>query len=59
VIASFPDQARVAVFGAEGQELQEVPLPAGTSPVGVAVAPDGRILVADARGNVVDSLPIS
>ncbi|HMF11313.1 MAG TPA: NHL repeat-containing protein, partial [Gemmataceae bacterium] len=57
VIASFPDQGRVAVVGAEGQQLSEISLPSGTVPVGVAVAPGGRILVADARGNVVDSLP--
>jgi DNA-binding beta-propeller fold protein YncE len=57
VIASFPDQGRLVMFGADGQQLKELALPTGTTPVGVAVAPDGRILVADARGNVVDSLP--
>jgi uncharacterized protein (TIGR03663 family) len=56
VIASFPDQGRLVIFGADGQRLQELPLQ-GASPVGVAVALDGRILVADARGNVVDAIP--
>jgi DNA-binding beta-propeller fold protein YncE len=56
VIASFPDQARLVVFGADGQRLQEIPLPGNGSPVGVAVASDGRLLVADARGNVVDAI---
>jgi uncharacterized protein (TIGR03663 family) len=57
VIATFPDQGRVAVFGADGQQLTDIPLPGGTTPVGVAVAPDGRLLIADAHGNVVDSVP--
>jgi uncharacterized protein (TIGR03663 family) len=57
VVASFPDQGRVVVFGPDGQQPKELSLPGGTTPVGVAVAPDGRLLVADARGNVVDSLP--
>ncbi|HYW90367.1 MAG TPA: flippase activity-associated protein Agl23, partial [Chloroflexota bacterium] len=57
VIASFPDQGRLVMFGADGQQLKDLSLPTGTTPVGVAVAPDGRLLVADARGNVVDSLP--
>jgi sugar lactone lactonase YvrE len=57
IIATFPDQGRVTLFSPEGQQLQDLPLPPGTAPVGVAVAPDGRILVADSRGNVVDSLP--
>jgi glucose/arabinose dehydrogenase len=43
------------VFSADGQQLDEVPLQGG-APVGVAVAADGRLLVADARGNVVTSL---
>jgi uncharacterized protein (TIGR03663 family) len=55
VIATFPDQGRLAVFSAEGQQLEELPLE-GVTPVGVAVAADGRLLVADARGNVVQSL---
>jgi len=57
VIASFPDQGRLVMYGSDGQQIKELPLPAGTTPVGVTVAPDGRLLVADARGNVVDSLP--
>jgi DNA-binding beta-propeller fold protein YncE len=58
VVASFPDQGRLVLFGPDGQQLKDIALPGGTSPVGVAVAPDGRLLVADARGNVVDSLPV-
>ncbi len=57
VYATFPDQGRVTVFGTDGQPIKDLTLPSGTTPVGVAIAPDGRILVADARGNVVDSLP--
>jgi DNA-binding beta-propeller fold protein YncE len=57
VFATFPDQGRVSMFGADGQPLKDLTLPNGTNPVGVAISPDGRILVADARGNVVDSLP--
>jgi DNA-binding beta-propeller fold protein YncE len=57
VIASFPDQGRLVMFGPDGQQLSEISLPSGTAPVGVAVGPGGRVLVADARGNVVDSLP--
>ena len=57
VIATFPDQGRVSIFDATGNQLKDISLPDGTSPVGVAVAPAGRLLVADARGNVVDSLP--
>jgi sugar lactone lactonase YvrE len=57
VIASFPDQGRLVVYGANGQQIKEIPLPGGGSPVGVAVAPDGRILVADSRGNAIDALP--
>jgi len=57
VIASFPDQGGLVMFGANGQRISEIPMPGGGSPVGVGVAPDGRLLVADARGNVVDSLP--
>ena len=55
IIATFPEQARLAVFSADGQQLEEVPLQ-GSAPVGVAVTADGRLLVADARGNVVSSL---
>ena len=55
IIATFPEQGRVVVFDAEGQQLQEIPMQGG-SPVGVAVGSDGRLLVADARGNVVESL---
>jgi streptogramin lyase len=45
------------IFGPDGQQIREMPLPGGGMPVGVAVDADGRLLVADARGNVVDSLP--
>ncbi len=44
------------VFGQDGQQIKEVSLPGGGAPVGVAVGPDGQLLVADARGNVVDGL---
>ncbi len=57
VIASFPDQGRLVMFGPDGQQLKEIPTQDNSSPVGVAVAPDGRVLVAEARGNVVESLP--
>ena len=57
VIATFPEQNRVTVYGTDGQKLEDLTLPGNNAaPVGVTVAPDGRILVADSRGNVVDSL---
>ena len=56
IFASFPEQARLVMYAADGQQLKELPLQGG-SPIGVAVAPDGRVLVADARGSVVDALP--
>ena len=56
VIATLPDQGKLAIFSPEGQQLEEIPLQGGT-PVGVAMSADSRLLVADARGNVVDSLP--
>ncbi|MCA1644986.1 MAG: SMP-30/gluconolactonase/LRE family protein, partial [Chloroflexi bacterium] len=57
VIASFPEQGRLVVFGADGQQIREIPLQTNGSPVGVAIAPDGRLLVADAKGNIVESFP--
>jgi sugar lactone lactonase YvrE len=57
VIATFPEQNQLIVFSADGQQLKQVPLPGNGSPVGATVAPDGRIFVADARGNVIDALP--
>ncbi len=57
VIASFPDQGRLVLFAADGQQIKEIPTQDNAAPVGVALAPDGRILVAEARGNVVESLP--
>jgi DNA-binding beta-propeller fold protein YncE len=57
VFASVPDQGRLAVFGPGGQRLNDIALPGNGAPIGVAVAPDGRVLVADWRGNVVDALP--
>jgi sugar lactone lactonase YvrE len=57
IIASFPEQGRLVVFSVDGQQIKEVPLQVNGSPVGVAVAPDGRLLVANAKANVVESLP--
>jgi uncharacterized protein (TIGR03663 family) len=57
LIASFPEQNRLVVFGADGQRLKEVSLQGNGAPIGVAVTPDGRLLVADGRGNVVHALP--
>ena len=56
VTISCPDQARLIQFGADGQKLRDLPVQGNGAPVGVAVAPDGRLLVADARGNVVDAI---
>src|SRR5260370_1007823 len=57
VAITCPDQARLIQFGADAQKLRDLPLQGNGSPVGVAVASDGRLLVADARGNVVDAIP--
>jgi len=38
VIASFPDQGRLVMFGPDGQQLKEIPTQDNSSPVGVAVA---------------------
>jgi uncharacterized protein (TIGR03663 family) len=57
VIATFPEQNRLAVYAPDGQLLKQISLQGNGAPVGVAVAGDGRLLVADARGNVVDALP--
>jgi sugar lactone lactonase YvrE len=56
VIATFPEQGRYAVFGPDGRLVSQVQLPANGTPVGVAVAPDGRILLADTRNNIVDAV---
>jgi uncharacterized protein (TIGR03663 family) len=56
VIASFPEQGRLVVFGTAGEQIKEVPLQGNGSPVGVALGPDGRLLVANARANIVESL---
>jgi DNA-binding beta-propeller fold protein YncE len=56
VIASFPEQGRLVAFNPDGTQLKELPL-AGSLPVGVAMTSDGRILTADAKGNVVYALP--
>ncbi len=58
VIASFPEQNRLVVFGPDGSQIKELPLPSGGAPVGVAMAPDGRVLTADARTGVVYALPV-
>jgi DNA-binding beta-propeller fold protein YncE len=57
VAVTCPEQGKVVMFGADGQQLKEIPLQGGGAPVGIAVAADGRLLVADAKGNVVDSIP--
>ncbi|MDQ3812270.1 MAG: SMP-30/gluconolactonase/LRE family protein, partial [Chloroflexota bacterium] len=56
VIASFPEQARLVILSPDGG-MRELPLP-GSAPGGLALAGDGRILVADARGNVIHALPL-
>jgi uncharacterized protein (TIGR03663 family) len=56
IVISYPEQARLLVLNDAGETLRELPL-AGSAPVGVAVAPDGHILTADARGNVIYALP--
>jgi DNA-binding beta-propeller fold protein YncE len=57
VYASFPEQGRLVVFGPDGSQVKDIPL-ANSSPVGVAASPDGRIMAADARGNIVYALPV-
>lgn len=56
IVISYPEQARLLVLSPSGASQRDVPL-AGSAPVGVTVAPDGRILTADARGNVIYALP--
>ena len=57
IVATFPDQSRYAVFGPDGQQVSQGQVPGNGMPVGVTIAPDGRIVLADARNNVVDALP--
>jgi uncharacterized protein (TIGR03663 family) len=57
VTTSYPEQSRLVVFSPEGQQLSEVPVAGNAAPVGVWATPDGRLLVADARGNVVHAFP--
>lgn len=57
VVATLPDAGQVDVFGAEGSLMQTIQLGPTSSAVGVAVAPDGHIVVADARGNAVVAKP--
>src|SRR5262249_62031497 len=58
VIASFPEQNRLVVFAPDGSQVKELPLPSGGQPVGGAIAPDGKVLTADARAGVVYALPV-
>ncbi len=58
VIASFPELNKLVVYGPDGSQLKELPLPSGGQPVGVALAPDGKVLTADARTGVVYALPV-
>jgi DNA-binding beta-propeller fold protein YncE len=55
IAATFPEQGRVLVFSATGEQVTEVRPTDRAAPVGVSVAPDGRLIVADARGNVVQA----
>jgi uncharacterized protein (TIGR03663 family) len=57
IIVSCPEQARLQVFSPDGQPLSAIPV-SGGAPLGVTFGPDGRVLVADSRTNVVDALPI-
>jgi uncharacterized protein (TIGR03663 family) len=56
IIVSFPEQGRLVVLDQNGSTVKDVPLE-GSAPVGVAVGPDGRILTADAKGNLIYALP--
>ena len=33
IIASFPEQGRLVVFGADGQQIKEIPLPESLEPI--------------------------
>ncbi len=56
VAAAVVEQGRLLVLDPSGAQVKEMPLE-GSAPVGVAVAPDGRVLTADAKGNLVYALP--
>jgi sugar lactone lactonase YvrE len=57
IFATFPEQGRVLGFAPDGQQIADLSLPGNASPIGIGVAGDGRLLVADARNNLIDSLP--
>ncbi|MBV9355493.1 MAG: NHL repeat-containing protein [Chloroflexi bacterium] len=52
-----PDAGQIVVYGTDGTQRSTVQLGAGSSAVGLTVAPDGRLVVADARGSSVVSEP--
>jgi uncharacterized protein (TIGR03663 family) len=57
VIVTQPDAGQVSVLGADGSLVKSIQLAAPSSAVGVTLAPDGRIVVADARGSDVIAEP--
>jgi DNA-binding beta-propeller fold protein YncE len=57
VIASFPELGRVRIY-APGAAPEEVPLAGAAQPVGLTTSDDGRVLIADARANIVQALPL-
>jgi DNA-binding beta-propeller fold protein YncE len=59
IAVTLPDQGRVVVFDPEGVPQRQLQLPSNGTAVGVSVAPDGRILVADARNGLAAVYPPS
>ncbi len=52
-----PDAGQIVVYRTDGTQRSTIQLGSGSSAVGVTVAPDGRLVVADARGSSVVSEP--
>ncbi len=57
IFATLPDLGQVAVLGGDGGLVKTIQLGPASSAVGVALSPDGHVVVADARGNVVVAEP--
>jgi streptogramin lyase len=57
IALTSPDAGQIVIYGTDGTQRSTIQLGSGSSAVGVTVAPDGRLVVADARGGSVVSEP--